>query len=270
MALYGVLGDIHGNREALTATLAALERHRPERLLCVGDFVGYNADPDDCVTLLQERGVIAIAGNHELISTGRLGFERCSNEAMHSLKLTRRQIHPSTAEYLRSLPAALQVEDRVVLVHGGVRDVQQYMTKPHHIEENVRYLRADFPGCRICFYGHMHEQKVFEVREDGTIGDLTGEGVVKLRADREYFINPGSLDASRKHDHKLAEFSLFDSSALTLEFFRIPYDDVLTEAKASAAGFRIGPWRNRLYTLQRKGFAKLGLGSVARRWLHSC
>lgn len=257
MALYGVLGDIHGNREALAAALAELERHRPERLLCVGDIVGYNADPNDCVALVQRHGVDSIAGNHELISIGRLGFDRCSNEAMHSLKRTRRQIHPATAEYLRSLPAALKVEDRVVLVHGGVRDVQQYMTKPHHIQENVRYLRADFPGRRICFYGHVHEQKVFEVGEDGTICDLGEKRIVKLHADREYFINPGSLDASRKHGQKLAEFALFDSAALTVEFFRVPYEDWLTEEKAARAGYRIGPWRSRLYTLQRRGFRKL-------------
>jgi predicted phosphodiesterase len=259
MALYGVIGDIHGNREALTATIAALERQRPERLLCTGDIIGYNADPDDCTTLLRERGVIAIAGNHDLIGTRRLGFERCSNKAMHSLKRTRRRLLPGTAEYLRSLPAALEVEDEVVLVHGGVRDVQQYMTKPQHIEENMRYLRADFPGRRICFYGHTHEQKVFEISEDGTIRDVLVEGIFKLRSDRDYFINPGSLDASRKCGHKLAEFALFDSGALTVEFFRVPYDDTLTEAKAAAAGYRINAWRDRFYTLQRRTLAKLGL-----------
>lgn len=264
MALYGILGDIHGNREALTAALAALERHRPERLLCVGDVVGYNADPDDCATLLQERGVIAIAGNHDLISIGRLGFERCSNKAMHALKCTRRRLRPSTAEYLRSLPAALPVEDRAVLVHGGVRDVQLYMTKPHHIEENVRYLRADFPGRHICFYGHMHEQKVFEAREDGTIHDLPGKGIVRLRSDREYFVNPGSLDASRKHEHKLAEFALFDSGALTVEFFRVPYDDSLSEAKAAAAGYRIGRGRDLFYMVQRRIFRGTGALSPKR------
>ncbi|MCI0467323.1 MAG: metallophosphoesterase, partial [Beijerinckiaceae bacterium] len=60
MALYGVLGDIHGNREALVAVFAELERLRPEQLLCVGDIIGYNADPDDCVNLLRERGVTSI------------------------------------------------------------------------------------------------------------------------------------------------------------------------------------------------------------------
>lgn len=252
MALYGVIGDIHGNLEALTATLAALERHRPEQLLCVGDIVGYNADPDECAALLRERGVLAILGNHDLIGIHRLGIERCSTNAMHSLKRTRRRLDRRTAEYLRSLPTALEVEDRIVLVHGGVRDVQQYVTRPQHVRENLPYLRTDFPGRRICFYGHMHEQKVFEVGEDGTVADLPVQGIMKLHPDREYFINPGSVDASRKHAHKLAEFALFDGDALTLEFFRVPYNDALTEAKAAAGGYRMPPWLHFFYSAQRR------------------
>lgn len=257
MALYGVLGDIHGNLEALTATLSALERHRPQELLCVGDIVGYNADPDVCASLLQERGVRAIAGNHDLIGVRRLGIERCSTNAMHSLTRTRRRLHPRTAEYLCSLPTALEIEDRVVLVHGGLRDVQQYMTRPYHIEENLPYLRADFPGRRICFYGHMHEQKVFEVGGDGKVRELPLNGIMKLRREREYFVNPGSVDASRKHAHKLAEFALFDSDALTVEFFRVPYDDALTEAKAAAGGYRMPRWWHFYYSVQRRILTKL-------------
>ncbi|HET9581155.1 MAG TPA: metallophosphoesterase family protein [Usitatibacter sp.] len=133
MAIYGVLGDIHGNREALEAVLARLDAAGISQLLCVGDVVGYNADPDACAAMLRERGAVVIAGNHDLIGTGRLGFERCSNKAMHSLKRTRRSLAPATARWLCELPAHHLLEDAVLLTHGGVRDVQQYMTKPHHI-----------------------------------------------------------------------------------------------------------------------------------------
>ena len=118
MALYGVIGDIHGNLEALTATFLQLERHRPAQLLCVGDVVGYNADPDNCAALLRDRCVKAIAGNHDLIGIRRLGIERCSTNAMHALRRTRRSLHPRTAEYLCALPTTLEIEDRVVLVRG--------------------------------------------------------------------------------------------------------------------------------------------------------
>lgn len=254
MALYGVLGDIHGNREALEAVLDALDRHGVEKLVCVGDLVGYNADPDACVEILRQRGALSIAGNHDLIGTRRLGFERCSNKAMHSLKRTRHAMSPSTAEYLRGLPTHLKLEHDILLTHGGVRDVQQYMTRPQHILENAAYLREDFPGARVCFFGHTHEQRVFEV-QDGTVDELLERGN-KREADldrhRTYFINPGSVDASRKRAHKLAEAAILDSDARRVEFLRVPYEDAMTESKAAEAGFRISQLRDRLYDAQRR------------------
>ena len=258
MALYGLLGDIHGNREALEAALTALDRLGAERIACVGDLVGYNADPDACVALLRSRNATCIAGNHDLIGTGRLGFERCSNKAMHSLKRTRRALAPETASYLRELPMHAELDGRVLLTHGGVRDVQQYMTRPHHIVENAGYLRHDFPTARIVFFGHTHEQRVFEVRGSEVHepwADALGaheDVVAALEPGREYFINPGSVDASRKRDHKLAEFALFDSRARTVRFGRVAYDDAATEAHASAEGYRIDRWRDRLYDVQRR------------------
>jgi predicted phosphodiesterase len=257
MARFGVLGDIHGNREALVAALARLDALGVERILCVGDLVGYNADPDACVALLRERDAISIAGNHDLIGTGRLGFERCSNKAMHSLKRTRGYLDPATAAYLRELPPHALVGERVLLTHGGVRDVQQYMTQPKHIEENVGYLRSDFPGRRICFFGHTHEQRVFEVA-GGEVGEPFAAQIdrgpcrVQLSPGAEYFINPGSVDASRKRAHKRAELAVFDAGLLTVDFDSTPYDDASTEAHAASQGFRIDPWRDRLYDIQRR------------------
>ena len=252
MAIYGVLGDIHGNREALAAVLDALDAKGVRQLLCVGDIVGYNADPDECAEMLRARGAVAISGNHDLIGTERLGFERCSNKAMHSLKRTRRSLHPRTAVYLRSLPDSMPIEERVVLVHGGVRDVQQYMTQAKHLLENVAYLRADFPGRNLCFFGHTHEQKVFEVDGDSVREITPRNEPMVLREDREYFINPGSVDASRKRLHKAAEFAVFDSAARAIEFFRISYNESLTESKAHAGGYRLHPLADRLYDVKRR------------------
>ena len=252
MALYGILGDIHGNREALTAALGALEARGVDTVLCVGDIVGYNADPDACVRMLREAGAICIAGNHDLIGTGRLGFERCSNKAMHSLKRTRRALHPDTVEFLLALPSHRVIEERFVLTHGGVRDVQQYMTRPRHFLENIGYLRSDFPGKPICFFGHTHEQRIFEVEGDEVRERDAADGVARLRPACEYFVNPGSVDASRKRVHKLAEYAIFDSAALEIELQRVAYDDESTERRAAEAGYLIDPWRDRLYDVQRR------------------
>lgn len=263
MAVYGVIADIHGNREALAAALEALERRGVESLACLGDIVGYNADPDECVEAVRSRCAVAIAGNHDLIGIGRLDFSRCSNKAAHSLKRTRRALAPQSVAFLAGLPASRMLEDGVVLVHGGVRDVQQYMITPAHIRQNAEFLRADFPGARICFFGHTHEQKVYEV--DGEdVRELRAATLVTLRRDLLYFINPGSLDASRKRSHRLAELAVLDTAALRIEFMRMPYDAAATEVKAAAFGYRITPFTDRLYSLQRR-FAsaarRLGVGT---------
>jgi predicted phosphodiesterase len=251
MAVYGVLADIHGNREALAAVLSLLQRRGVERLVCLGDVVGYNADPDECVRMLRERRAIVIAGNHDLIGTGRLDFRRCSNKAEYSLKRTRRTLAPASAAFLGALPANHVLEDGIVLVHGGVRDVQQYMSSPALIRQNAALLHNDFPGARLCFFGHSHEQKVYQV-ENEQVTEIRPEGRIFLQRQATYFINPGSVDASRKREHKLAECAFFDSEARSLEFLGLPYDCAATEAKAAVFGYRIGPWTDRLYTLRKR------------------
>jgi predicted phosphodiesterase len=251
MALYGVLGDIHGNREALLAVLEALDRWNIDRLLCVGDVIGYNADPDECVALLRARDAVAICGNHDLIGTRRLGFDRCSNKAMHALKRTRLRLSSDTATYLCSLPDHYLLEQRSVLIHGGVRDVEQYMTTPAHALQNASHLRSDYPGRNVCFYGHTHTQRVFEV-SGGEVRDLPVVAPVKLCDERLYFINPGSVDASRKRGRKHAQYAIFDSSAPSVEFFHASYNDALSEARAAAAGYRLSPWLDFMYTMRRR------------------
>jgi predicted phosphodiesterase len=251
MARYGILGDIHGNREALDAVLRTLDARGIERLLCVGDIVGYNADPDECVALVRERRALAIAGNHDLISLRRLGFRRCSNIAEYALRRTRRTLGAQSASFLAALPDTRTLEEGVVLIHGGVRDVQQYMVAPSHIRQNAEYLRADFPGARLCFFGHSHEQKVYEVKAD-EVREIAASGRVALDPGLLYFINPGSVDASRKSRHKLAECAVLDSAAWTVEFLRVPYDAAAAEVKAAVYGYRIGPWSERWYALRRR------------------
>jgi predicted phosphodiesterase len=251
MALYGLVADIHGNREALSTALAALERRGVRHLLCLGDIVGYNADPDECVAMLCSRGALSIAGNHDLIALRRLDFARCSNKAMYALKRTRRKLAAASAAYLAAQPAERVIEERIVLVHGGVRDVEQYMVSSALIRQNAEYLAADHPAARLCFFGHSHEQKVYEVHA-GSVRELALAPSLPLMRDRVYFINPGSVDASRKRGRKLAELAVLDTDAWQVEFWRLPYDCASAEAKAAVFGYRLNPWLDRFYTIQRR------------------
>jgi predicted phosphodiesterase len=251
MARYGVLGDIHANREALDAALAGLDALGVRDLLCLGDIVGYNADPSDCVALLRARHARAIAGNHDLMGIGRLGFERAATKVEYSLRRTRRELSREAVEYLSDLPGHRLIDSRVLMIHGGVRQVDDYIASVPRIGENAAYLRDDYPTARICLFGHTHHPKVFEV--DGTdVRELPAQGTVELRPDRTYFINPGSVDPSRKHGEKVAEFAILDTGRPSISFHSAPYDHVLAEDKARHAGHRIGPITERLYEWRRR------------------
>lgn len=250
MALYGVLGDIHGNLEALRAVLAALDERGVRELLCVGDVVGYNADADACAALLRRRNARVILGNHDLIATRRLGFERCANNARYALARTRRTLARETADWLGTLPRRLVVDGSIALVHGGVRDVQLYMRTPQIVAANAALLRTDVPSARVCFFGHSHVQKVYEVDEAGNVAELPLG--TTLSRERLCFINMGSVDAQRKNGARLAECAIFDSAAWAIEFLAVRYDAASTEAKAAAGGYRITPLLDRIYTWRRR------------------
>ena len=251
MARYGIVTDIHGNLEALLAVLELLEGKGIERIVCLGDIVGYNADPDRCASLLRDCDALAIGGNHDLIAVRKLGFERCSNKAMYSLSKTRKRLKRDTAAYLEALPGKGLLTERVLAVHGGVRDPGQYMVGARQIRENAMFLRADYPRVRLCLYGHTHERKLYEVEGDA-VRELPLEQPLELSGERLYFANPGSVDASRKRDHKLAECAVFDTASARFEFYRVEYDYASAESKARAAGYRIGRWTDAIYTLKRR------------------
>jgi predicted phosphodiesterase len=254
MALFGVIAGIHGNSEALTAVLAALERRGVRQLWCLGDIVGYNADPDECAALVRARAALALAGKDDLAGTGGLAereYTHYSNKAMYAIRRTRRSLQPQTASWLRSLPSRQAVDHRLLLVHGGVRDFDEYMTTPRAIRHNAELLRADFPDARLCFFGHSHDRKIYSV-EGETVTELPRADITPLGKETLCFVNPGAVDAQRKRASRLAECAIFDSLEWSVEFLRVPYDAASTEAKAAVFGYRINGLAEGLYTLRRK------------------
>ncbi|HUQ74548.1 MAG TPA: metallophosphoesterase family protein [Burkholderiales bacterium] len=232
MALYGILGNIHGNLEALKAVLAVFDSQRIRHILCVGDVVGYNADPDACVALLRSRGAQVIAGRYDLIGTRLLGFQHCPNKLRYAIKRTRAVLQPETAAWLKALPQNHVVE-------GSIGIVQRQQDA------------ADVPGARVCFFGESPQPKVCDATGD-EVREFTPQSFTRLDPERRYFIHAGSVDAQRKAGQRLAEFAVFDSTAMTVEFLRTRYDAASTEAKAAVFGYRITPFTDSLYTLRRR------------------
>ncbi len=119
MARYGVLADIHGNREALEAVLEALGARGIERFLCAGDVVGYNADPEACISLLYGRRCVSVAGNHDLAAVGAADLSGFSDRAAYALRRTRKALRPASLAWLKALPQARSIDGGISLRHDA-------------------------------------------------------------------------------------------------------------------------------------------------------
>lgn len=241
-----MISDVHGNLEALAAALAVLDRHAVDRVICLGDVVGYNGEANECVELMRARSIESIAGNHDLIALGRLGTDRCAMRPEFTLRRTRKDLTPQSRLFLAALPPLRAYEDRIGLIHGTLDDPCEYMTTPALIAENARRLRERLPSLRVCFFGHTHVPALYELERDD-VRKRGSEGVVPLAlGDGLTFVNPGSIDAARR-PVKRAEFAIFDSQRSEVSFLNVPYDHKKVELSAAAKGYRMSRTDEALY-----------------------
>ncbi len=214
-----VLSDIHGNRQAFEAVLSAVDAAEVEEVWCLGDLVGYGADPDACVALAREHASLCLVGNHDLAVRGDLSLEEFSRGAELAARWTRENIDPDCLAYLRGLDSQ-RLEEAVGLYHASPRDpVWEYVLSPLQAE-----LCLDVQRHRICLVGHSHvalsfsrapgEPATGETRSAGERLDL-GEG--------EWLLNPGSVGQPRDGDPRAAWLEL-DTEGWRAEYRRVPYD----------------------------------------------
>src|SRR6266540_1344680 len=116
--VHAILADIHGNLEALEAVLADLERVKPASVVCLGDFVGYGASPNECIERLRPRLEEAVIGNHDLAAVGRLPLRGFHSDAAAAARWTGAALTPENRAYLESLPLA-RVWRGTRLVHAA-------------------------------------------------------------------------------------------------------------------------------------------------------
>ncbi len=241
MVKWGIVADVHGNLEALEAALGELERRGVERIACLGDLVGYNADPDGVVERLERARALSICGNHDLIALGSMGFDRCWYQAAHALARTRERLGRRARRYLETLPHHASLGERILLVHGDLDDPQRYLRTPKDIAESAARVRVRYPRARVVLHGHTHERRVYRVR--GAAIDrvqLTPTIWLDVPDGELLYVNPGSIDAQRKPEGaRRAELAIYDSARETIDLVSVPYDDEVTERRARGDGYRM-------------------------------
>jgi len=226
---YAVLSDIHGNLEALEAVLAHA-RAEADAVLCLGDVVGYGADPVACVELVAERAVTTVAGNHEHAVAGLLDLDWFNPYARVAAEWTRERLDGDHVGYLAALPLRAEVAD-ATLVHASPRHPEEwdYLISA---EDGLEAFAAF--STRLCFVGHSHVPGIWSLGSSGP-EYRPGPGDVTFEHGRRYLANVGSVGQPRDHDPRAA-YGLWDVEGGRLAIRRVPYEIVRAQRKIVAGG----------------------------------
>ena len=226
-----IVSDVHGNRHAFDAVLEEADTGGCDELWCLGDLVGYGAEPDACVQRAQAHAAVCLAGNHDLAVLGVLDLGIFSAGARTAVEWTQQVIAEPSLAFLRTLAPA-SVAEQVGLYHASPRDpVWEYVLSPLQAE-----LSMDVQQHRVCVVGHTHIALSFGRPEPGsTTGQTRSEGEVLQLGQGEWLLNPGSVGQPRDGDSRAAWLEL-DLDAWTATYRRVEYDVPGAAAAIHAAG----------------------------------
>ncbi len=225
-----ILSDIHANRQALEAVLEAIDAAAIDQLWCLGDLVGYGADPNDCVNLMREHASLCLVGNHDLAVTGELRLDEFSRGAAVTMRWTLDVIGDEELQWLSTLPSSGAAE-QVGLFHGSPRDpVWEYV-----ISALLADLCFDTMRTRIGLIGHSHVALAFHRTEtELATGDARRDGDSADTSSDRWLLNPGSVGQPRDGDPRAA-WLLLDTQSGTATWQRTEYDVAGAAAAIRAA-----------------------------------
>jgi diadenosine tetraphosphatase ApaH/serine/threonine PP2A family protein phosphatase len=231
MKKLALLSDIHANLEAMTAVLADVRQAGADAIVCLGDLVGYGADPAACVDLLRSLEVTAmIQGNHDAYAADDRDLESFNPLAQAATLWTRRQLDAERRAWLAGLPLRADIAPDIELVHATPSEPQSWSYVRFAGEGALAMLDQ---SARLCFYGHTHVPMAFRQRE-GAIEQFIDESYDLAAGDR-WLVNVGSVGQPRDGDWRAA-WVLFDLAAQRLTLRRVAYDVKACQAKILAAG----------------------------------
>ena len=226
-----VIADVHGNLDAFEAVLHDAEAAGAiDALWCLGDIVGYGAEPDACIERLRGYPHAAIAGNHDLAAIGAISTRDFNLYAATAARWTAENLSSESKAWLGGLPQVLVTGDEFTLTHGSLVDpVWEYLVFAEAAADHLKRQQTPYG-----FVGHSHLPLVFvEVSAEGTPRPT---GVTMLPLDGTRFVaNPGSVGQPRDGDPRAA-YAVVDTDARRVSFYRVDYNVASAQGKIRAAG----------------------------------
>jgi predicted phosphodiesterase len=229
-----VVSDLHSNADALRAVMQRVRRKKYDRVICLGDFVGYGAQPNQVLDVMRTMRArkLYIRGNHDRVAAGIEDGVGFNSVAKHAALWTRDHLSAPNRNFLRNLPLGPMVHDGVVLCHGSPHDEDEYVFNESHAAQVFTLQGGD-----VILYGHTHLPAIFSADARGRVrGALVrGEATLKLEPGVRYLINPGSVGQPRDRNPE-ASFAIYDTAKRTVQFMRVPYDIEKTQTAILKAG----------------------------------
>jgi predicted phosphodiesterase len=238
----GIFSDTHSNHEALTAVLGAFKQEGVDKLVCLGDTVGYGASPNECCDLVRQVSAFTILGNHDAAVAGRMDYSYYYDAARQALDLHASMLTGENMKWLQTLPYEVR-EGGADSANGAPKDhvISYCHGSPVNIEE-FDYIFAPEQAARclpelerladVTFIGHSHLCKSFALKDDN-VHEVVAQKF-ELRPGHKYIISVGSVGQPRDYDNR-ASFTVYDSDAHVFEFKRVAYDIDAAAQKIFAA-----------------------------------
>jgi predicted phosphodiesterase len=218
---YAIISDIHSNLEALTKTLGIIDESGVDEIVCLGDIVGYGANPNECVALVQKRCSKIVIGNHDVAAIDPSVAEDFNPIAKKAVIWTSQELSDASKQFLSALPYQIKAEP-ALFVHSSPQEPEawNYIINAEDAIAALRYCNE-----KICFIGHTHVPGIFSKRGRAKF----------ITTDEQFLVNVGSVGQPRDGNPMLA-FGIFDTEQWSYEQMRSDYEIQLASDKIFKAG----------------------------------
>jgi diadenosine tetraphosphatase ApaH/serine/threonine PP2A family protein phosphatase len=225
---YAIIADIHANLEALQVVLEDIKSQRCTHYACLGDVVGYNANPKECLDIVRTMGMPCVKGNHDEYCSIDSNLEGFNPHAAEAVNWTRRQLAEEDRQWLRDLKY-IRLVASFSIVHATLDGPQRW---GYVFERLAAAASFTYQNTTVCFFGHTHVPVAF-IRDTVVRGGTYSK--FKVEPGRKYFINVGSVGQPRDNNPKAA-YVTYDLDEGLIELRRLDYDISTAQAKIRAAG----------------------------------
>lgn len=225
-----VISDVHSNLEALNVVIKDIKKRRIKKILCLGDLVGYGADPNKCIELCFKESNLTVAGNHDWAALGKTDPSSFNPVAAEAIEWTKKRLTSANAKRLGTLQLTESVGD-VFLVHASPEtpEVWHYLFRLEDFRKHFEFFKQ-----QVCFIGHSHIPGAAFQDANGYT-DFIRDNPFPLINGRRYIVNAGSVGQPRDLDPR-ACYTIYDGNAKSIEFIRLDYNIPRAQQKVLNAG----------------------------------